>query len=162
MSLKVLTKLVALLTALTATVVAIYWLKAGHMNSFWTSLGIDRSGTRLSWCEERVGTLYFYDSKAKLMEKDGKWLWMGEVEKELDYLRVEKWFAKYCLIPVDKMDVAKMEAANPVFEAQFIDGNRLSLHSNGEDIFKIRDQVFQSQAFRKALKELLAFGEEIQ
>jgi hypothetical protein len=162
MSLKVLAKLVALLTALTATIVAISWLNAGHMNSFWTSLGVDRSGTRLNWCEERVGTLFLYDSKAKLTEKDGKWLWVGEIEKELDYLRVEKWFAKYCLIPVDDMEVAEMASSSPVFEAQFIDGNRLSLYSDGENIFKIRDKVFQSQAFREALQELLAFGGEIQ
>jgi len=158
---KVLIKFVALLTALAATVVAIFWLKQGHMSSFWTSLGVN-SGARVNWCEERVGTLYFYDSKAKLLEKDGKWLWVQGDEKMLDYLRVEKWFAQYCQIPVNKVDSVKMELSQPVLEAQFINGERLSIYTDGKGNFGIRDRVFASETLRKALKELLAFGNKIE
>lgn len=161
MSLKVLAKLVALLTALTATIVAIFWLKQGHMDAFWTSLGIDRSGTRMNWCQERVGQLMFYETKAKLVESKGQWLWDQGEQKALDYLRVEKWFARYCQIPVEAGSTQTMPG-KPVFEAQFIDGTRLSLYSDGEKTFRIRDKVFQSETFQRALKELLAFGEKIE
>lgn len=162
MSLKILVKLVALMTALTATVVAIYWLKAGHMNAFWTSLGVDRSGSRLNWCDERVGTLYIYRGSSKLTEKDGQWFWIGETEKQLDYLRVEKWFARYCQIPVDEVAEQKQEQSEPIFEANFINGTRLSVYQYPSGHFLINQKVFKSKVFEKGLKELLDFGEENQ
>ena len=160
---KTLAKLVALLTALTATILAIFWLDQGHMSSFWTSLGLNKGGTRINWCEERVSSLYFYGPQAKLVEKAGKWTWSQQFEKELDYLRVEKWFAKYCQIPVDKkLDSQGPQADQPLFEAQFIDGNRLSLYTDGQNTFRIRDKVFESETLRKAIKELLAFDQKME
>ncbi len=160
MTLKVFTQLFALFSALTATIVAIYWLKQGHMDAFWTSLGISRSDSRINWCEERVDTLHFYETGSKLLEKDGKWMWVGNTEKELDYLRVEKWFARYCQIPVDPITAPTESGAQAVFEAAFIDGGRLSLYEFPSGSFKVRDQVFNSETLRKGLKELLAFGEK--
>jgi hypothetical protein len=157
-NLKIAVKLSVLLTALFATLAGIYLLRQGHMDAFWTSLGMNR-GNRLNWCEERVGTLYFYDSKAKLTEKAGKWMWVNGEEVLLDYLEVEKWFAKYCQVPVDaNPTMSKERLGQPVFEAQFINGQRLTLHSDGGSTFQIRDQVFRSETMRQALQELLAFA----
>ena len=162
MSLKVAFKLVSLLTALTATVVAIYWLKQGHMNSFWTSLGLQEKGSRLNWCEERVDTLYFYNIEAKLTEKEGQWMWVTQKSRPLDYMMVEKWFAKYCQVSVTQPETMQMIGFTPIFEAKFINGERLTLQSNGKDLFQIRDQIFRSETLRKAVKELLAFGGKIE
>ena len=40
MSFRIFGQLLALLTALTTTMVAIFWLKSDHINAFWTSLGM--------------------------------------------------------------------------------------------------------------------------
>ena len=61
---------------------------------------MDRSGTRLNWCVERW--IHSAETK-KAFEEDGRWLWkMKEETFELDYLRVEKWFIKYCQISIDE------------------------------------------------------------
>lgn len=165
MNLKVAIKLVALLSALTATIVAIFWLNQGHMDSFWTSLGVDRRGTRLNWCVERVDSLYLYESQEKLIEEDGQWLWQkGDQSQELDYLRVEKWFAKYCQIPIDeKLDASKNRSPfKPFLEARFIDGSRKTLSVAGSTSFRIDSHLFRSETLRKGIKELLAFGKKIE
>ncbi len=155
----------ALLSALTATIVAIFWLKQGHMDAFWTSLGVDRSGTRLNWCVERVDSIYFYETQEKLFEEEGRWLWkMKAGTQELDYLRVEKWFAKYCQISIDeKLQTSENPVRfTPVFEAQFIDGSRKTLSQTNSDLFKIDSHQFRSETLRKGIKELLAFGKKIE
>ena len=162
MPIKVLIKLVILLTALTACIVAIFWLKQGHMKSFWTSLGLERTGTRINWCDERVASLHMYDSGAKLVEKDGKWLWVQGDERTLDYLRVEKWFAKYCQVGITPLAPAEISELHPIFEAVFINGDRISLHQGQRGHFKMRDQVFKSETLQNALKELLAFDNKIE
>ena len=163
MNLKVMTKLVVLLTALTATIVAIFWLKQDHMNSFWSSLGVDNSGQRLNWCKERVSSVYFYDKQAKLLEKNGKWLWAKkEEQRELDYLRVEKWFAKYCLAKVEKLDVHADIIPSPLFEVQFIDGERLTIHQYPDGPFEIQNQVYKSDSLIEGVKELLAFDKQVE
>jgi hypothetical protein len=163
MSAKVLVKLVALLTALTATVVAMFWLKQGHMDAFWTSLGVDRSGTRINWCEERVSQILVYESGSKLLEKDGKWIWANSEENVLDYLRIEKWFAKYCQVSVTIPENYIMVAPNPLVEVAFLDGNRLTIYEiGGAGLYKIRDKIFQSESLKEGLKELLAFDKKVQ
>ncbi len=166
MSMKVAVKLAALLTALTFTICAIFWLNQGHMDSFWTSLGF-KSGQRLNWCSERVKSVYFFDDSSKLLEKERKWILVkdGE-EKELDYLRVEKWFARYCQIPFEPLsdvDTREYVAAQPTLEVEFIDSQRLTISTlpNEEAGFGIRSRRFKSETLRKGLKELLAFGGEI-
>ncbi len=166
MSLKIATKLVILLTALSATVIAIFWLKQGHMDSFWTSLGVSRSGARINWCTERVQSLYIYGSQEKLVEESGKWLWRsGSTRVELDYLRVEKWFAKYCQAEIDLPQVednVDNEGTSPLLEVIFVDGSRRTLFFRPPTGFEIGNQQFDSETLRKGIKELLAFGEKVE
>ena len=168
MSLKVSLKLAALLTALTFTIVAIFWLKQGHMGSFLTSLGF-QSGDRINWCSERVKSIYHFESGAKLLEKEGKWIWRykDKSEKELDYLRVEKWFARFCQVPFTEAPNTEAEdwvEATPLFEVEFLGSQRTTisdLHYT-DHAFLIGKREFQSETLRKGFKELLDFGEENQ
>ncbi len=167
MTTKVAIKLAALLTALTFTICAIIWMKNGHMNAFWTSLGFE-TGDRISWCSERVQSMYHFESGSKLLEKDGKWLWQDKdkSEKELDYLRVEKWFARYCQVPFAEIsDSDEWESSNqkPLFEVAFIDSDRSTIFGRSDEgtVFKIQNREFQSETLRNGLQELLAFGDEI-
>ncbi len=161
MSTKVLIKLVSLLTALTCTLVAIFWLNQGHMSQFWTSLGFKNQ--HLNWCEERVSSLYFYEQNAKLYEKSGEWFWQGQTEIPLDYLRVEKWFAQYCQIPFEKVEAPLIATRGiPVFEALFLDNERLTLYTDTDGTFRFRDEFFKSETLRQAIKELLAFAPKIE
>jgi hypothetical protein len=165
---KVALKLAALVTALTVTLVAIIWLKQGHMDAFWTSLGF-QTGDRLSWCSERVRSVYHFQSGDKLLEKNGKWIWGFENgdEKVLDYLRVEKWFARYCQVPFQEVgpeQKAKLQKTEPLFEVQFIDSNRLTIFTipEIETGYSIGNRPFQSETLRNGLQEFLAFGGKMQ
>ena len=95
----------------------------GHMDAFWTSLGFENTARR-NWCEERVGQLYLFETSGKLYEEKNRWLWHQDGEDRLlDYLRVEKWFAKYCQVDFsEEIDSSMAVDFRPVFEAQFIDG----------------------------------------
>ena len=158
---KVIAKLFILISALSITLLAITWLRQGHMDAFWTSLGIDRGGPRLNWCKERVESLYLYESKLTLIEKNAKWLWKGHEEAPLDYLKIEKWFAEYCQVPLDVDMTVGQTPSQPVAEVVFIDGQRLSIFSNGASGFKIQNDIFASEKFRQGLKELIDFGSNI-
>lgn len=163
MPLKLWLKLTLLTISLSATLIGMYWLKQGHMSSFWTSLGFHNQNQRINWCSERVGAIFLYDNKAKLYEEAGKWLWQqSNLNTPLDYLRVEKWFAQYCQVDIDKLENVEAESPIAVFEAQFIDGDRLTLYSYPNGDFKMRDQVFKSETLRQALKELLAFANKME
>ena len=159
MPLKLSIRLALLIVSLIATIFAITWLKKGHMDAFWTSLGLENSA-RLNWCEERISDLYFFETSGKLYEEKGLWLWQQDGgDRVLDYLRVEKWFAKYCQVDFSEdIEIASTGKFRPVFEAQFIDGERLTLYISESGLFKARDRVFASETLRQALKELLAFA----
>ena len=182
MPLRILFKLILLLISLTATLIAIYWLKQGHSSAFLTSLGF--SSGQFNWCEERVKSLYLFDLKAKIQEVDGTWQWVKEDKKKtLDYLRIEKWFAKYCHISLDSDEEGAevdsesslafsgkkglgirpsfRKVSKAVFEVEFINGNHLVLKQK-KDYFKIGDRFFQSESFRKGLEELFALGSQDQ
>jgi hypothetical protein len=157
---KIWIKLVALLTALSATIVAIFWLKQSHINSFWTSLGLG-SEARINWCSERVESLYFYDAKVKIYEHEAKWYLKSDSEKELDYLRVEKWFARYCQIAILRSDDKPRDEAKADVEIQFINGERLTIFTFPDSNFRINKLIFKSETLRQGLKELLAFDSNL-
>lgn len=165
MNLKTAVKLVSLLTALTATIVAIFLLKQGHLSSALTSMGFQKPGTRLNWCKERVASLHIYDTPLTLVEKQGQWMWDGEPPHELDYLTVEKWFARYCQIPVEApIEGAKGETSKPMqafMEVVFVDGQRTTLHWDQDKHFKIGKNEFISETLRQGLKELMTYGDNI-
>lgn len=154
-------RLILLMLSLTATLSAIYWLKSDHMEAFWTSLGIP-TGQRLNWCEERVAQLYHFESGDKLLEEKSQWLWVDQNKKRqvLNYLEVEKWFARYCQVDYQSIEDAP-GPFRPVFEAEFIDGGRLTLYQSEEGLYRIREQIFASETLRQALKELLAFANKM-
>ena len=161
MPLKIWLKLIFLLTSLAITVLAIVWLKQNHLSAFWTSLGF--GSNRFNWCEERVKSLYVFNLEAKLYEFEGVWYWKENSEaRVLDYLRVEKWFARYCQVDAKVIDFVNLDQKSRVFfEVEFLGGNRLVLYEKG-DYFEIRGQFFQSEALRTGLKELLAFSSRIE
>ena len=171
-------QLALLLSSLAITILGIHWLKQGHLPVFWTSLGLGPS--YLNWCEQRVKSLYIFEANvnanesqstqismasrhlqvAVLYESQGTWIWkQNETERKLDYLRVEKWFAKFCQVDAKPMDNPLSTPKQTVFEAEFLNGKHLNLYKNGEG-FEIRGRSFQSEALHQGLRELLAFGGE--
>lgn len=158
-------KIGVLVLALSATMVSIFWLKQGHMAQFWSSLGFRDGSTLINWCDERVSTVHFYNKSGKITEEAGKWLWRskGKTDVTLNYLDVEKWFAKYCQVPFESVQEAQAtDAGEPILEMVFITGDRLSFHKMGESQYKIRGKVYESKSLREALKELLAFDPKIE
>lgn len=87
-------------------------------------------------------------------------MWDGEDPQALDYLRVEKWFAKNCLAPLDKDQPQSLDEAHPFVEVEFVDGTRMSIYQGEPGHFRIRDKVFASETLRQGLKELMAFGKK--
>ena len=170
-------QLTLLLSSLGITILGIHWLKQDHLPVFWTSLGL--SPSHLNWCEQRVKSLYIFESNtsasesqntkismasrhlhAVLYESQGTWIWkQNETQRKLDYLRVEKWFAKFCQVDAKPMDNPVSTPKQTVFEAEFLNGKHLNLYKKGQG-FEIRGQFFQSEALGQGLKELLTFGLE--
>ncbi len=161
MPLRIWFKVVFLLMSLVVIIFAIVLLKQNHLSAFWTSLGF--SSNRLNWCEERVKSLYVFNLEARLYETEGVWHWKQKNENwTLDYLRVEKWFARYCQVDADTVDFVDFnQESKVVFEVEFLNGDRLSLHERG-NYFEIRGQLFQSETLRRGLKELLAFSPKME
>ena len=137
------------------------WMKQGHMDSFWTSLGLGHGGPRINWCEERVKNLHFYDTSFTLTEANNQWMLKGFEDKPFNYLMIEKWFAKNCHAELDVDMTVSGRPDTPYVEVEFINGERLSLYTNGESGFRIRDQIFSSEKLRQAFKELIDFGKNI-
>lgn len=134
------------------------------MSQFWASLGLSHNEQRLNWCDERVQSIHFYNKDAKITEESGKWLWKSNDTVVLDYLSVEKWFAKYCLLPVVEPQLSGDSQAQgaPLFEALFVNGERLTFHQIDDEHVRLKGKVYRSKILREALKELLAFDPKIE
>jgi hypothetical protein len=159
MKIKFIFKAFFLLLALTATLYSIYLLDTGHMGDFWTSLGIGNKGQSLIWCSSRVTQLE--DAKNKgwmLEEKNQQWqITKLSDTKNLNYLDLEKWLAKYCTLEItiyNNPDILDMHL-EPFAVARFNDGTSAKIYTLGDkNIFQINEVIFQSREFEQALQEL--------
>ena len=141
------------------TILSISWLKGGHGNQFLTSMGLGDEEQRLNWCSNRVASMTLSQKGSSIVEKSGKWLWLGTHEVELNYLDIEKWFAKYCQLNIKKVQFSDFNSPlNPILKVEFIDGEAATFYDLGEKRIQVQDQIFKSATFDKAIKELLDFA----
>ena len=156
-------KLLTLTIALSVTVLSIYWLNQGHMVKTLSSIGFSNNGQILNWCENRIQSLGIPSAQATLTEKAGRWVWQTQDTTPLNYLSVEKWFAKYCQIPVKKVNFEDFNSPmTPILEVTFISGETATFYDLGEGRVQLQNNVFSSPALQQAMKELLAFGPKLE
>lgn len=161
MNLRVASKIIFLLMALTATIFAVVQLNTGHMNDFWTSLGIGQKTHSLNWCNDRLVTLTgkSNDKDWTLKEQDRKWVIVfGETDvKNLEYLDIEKWLAKYCILDIAVFKDSSIfdMKVEPIATASFNDGSTAKMFKLGDNnLYQIDHVVFTSPEFEKGLAEL--------
>ncbi|MCB0377538.1 MAG: hypothetical protein KDD33_03525 [Bdellovibrionales bacterium] len=157
-------KLAALALAFSITLLCIYWLRDGHLSQALNSLGVQGQGQVLNWCDQRVHSLVYIPSGAKIMEDNSQWKWTipGSESVLLDYLSIEKWFAKYCHLPAEPIREEATGMATPLLEVEFITSERFVFYEMENGFIRARGQVFKAPTLREAIKELLAFGPKIQ
>lgn len=161
MNSKVIIKVLFLALALTATIYSLTLLNTGHMDDFWTSLGIGKKNQSLNWCTNRLVTLSGNSESGPwvLKEENRQWLIVKNTSdvKILSYLDVEKWLAKYCLLTIDiYRDVSILDmAVNTIATANFNDGTSAKIYTLGhKEIYQINEVIFVSDEWTQALKEL--------
>ena len=112
---------VALVSGLVLCIFFIFMMKSEHGRQFWSSLGFGGDGDTLNWCSNRVQTLNLPLNNGSLVEESGKWLWKAPdlPDVELDYLSVEKWFAKHCQFPIKKVAMGLSAVAISELERNF-------------------------------------------
>lgn len=162
MNFRLIAKVTFLLVALTATVFAVVQLNTGHMNDFWTSLGIGKKTHSLNWCNDRL--ISFTGTKDAvtwtLKEENRKWVIVKDSSdtKTLEYLDIEKWLAKYCIldIVVEKVDALDMKVT-PIALATFNDETKTRIFKLGDQkLYQINHVIFTSTELEQGLAELYA------
>lgn len=148
---------VFLVVSLSATILAIIALKSNHNNDFLASLGF--GGTKINWCEKRVARLKF-KNLSEIKEVNSKWGVQTQDEHIIiNYVEFEKWLAQFCLL---KADVAKVENPlqqnlTPLFDVEYIDGEKLTIYRLGEDKFQIKQMLFKSSTLEQLIEQYLQF-----
>ena len=154
-----------MLTGLSACVFFIFLLKSDHARQFWASLGLGSQVEMLSWCSERVSKVSFPSNGGGVVsEVDGKWQWEStDGQTQLDYLAVEKWFARYCQTPIESIALERFDTRLlPLMEVEFIDGNSGTFYDLGQGRIQWKQQIFKSPSFQTAFEEILRFGPSAQ
>lgn len=160
MNLRILSKVGFLLLALVATLYAVIQLNTGHMNDFWTSLGMGKNSKSLNWCNDRLMALSgsHNDMEWTLKEQDGKWIiTKNDDTKTLEYLDIEKWLAKYCILDIETVENASFldMAVTQVAFAEFNDKTTARIFILGnKNLYQINTVVFTSKEFDQALVDL--------
>lgn len=159
MPFKFIFKSLTLVLALGMTIYCIYLLNQGHLTDFMGSLGMGEYSKTFNWCTNRVTKM---ESLSKttwtLEEKDKKWLVStnGGEPLTLDYLAVEKWFAKYCLVRIQVYRNENLldKHLEPFAKAQFNDGTLARIYTLEGDVFQINEVIFKSPQMKEGLAEL--------
>lgn len=158
MNWKVLFKITTLTIALSATMYSIYLLNSKHSGDFFASLGLSSSTKTLNWCPERLRKAEGLSSSWTLQEKDRQWVLQrqGEPEVFVDYLDIEKWLARYCVIPVKPYPAEKLLdlKLSPFVRLNFNDGNQILIYQQNGLVFQINELTFESEEMSAGFKDL--------
>lgn len=161
MNLRYFSKILFLLLALSATLFAVIQLNTGHMNDFWTSLGIGKSSHSLNWCNDRLVALEGSKNDTAWILKEDQRQWVvvkNQTDtKVLNYLDIEKWLAKYCILDIvaaENVDALEMKVTQLAF-AKFNDGSTARVFKLGDGpLFQINQVIFASTELEEGLIEL--------
>ena len=160
MPFKIFFKLFFLFIALGATIYSLVLLNTGHMNDFWTSLGMGANSKSLNWCSNRLESLSGTAANGPwtLKEENRQWVITKDNNtKILEYLDVEKWLAKYCIIDIEPYNNEAIldMTVTPIATAVFNDQSKAKLFRLGkENVFQINHFIFKSSEWEEAMKEL--------
>ena len=118
----------------------------------------------VSWCRERVTRIELPTlPRVMIFEENHQWKARQGTPREtfeLDYLRMERWLAKYCQVKVDKNhDSSQLLNAplQPLLKVEFVDGVKKTLFRVGEHYLQLEGRVFSSLELEGGLKKLDAF-----
>lgn len=144
--------------ALSATVYSIYLLNSKHTGDFFASLGLSSATRTLNWCPERLRKAEGLSSSWTLEEKDHNWIIkrQGEAEVVVDYLDIEKWLARHCVIPVTPYPTEKILdlKLSPFARLHFNDGNQILIYQQNGTVFQINELTFESDEMSTGFKDL--------
>ena len=158
MNWKFLLRLSILLLALGATVFSMYLLNTGHTKDFLNSLGFSTSGKTLHWCSDRLLKAEGLSNKWSLQEIDRKWILKNEGGQELvvDYLEVEKWLAKYCMLDIQPYPREKIlnTPLSPFMKIMFKDNKQVLIYQKDLQVFQINEHTFESEDLKDGLQAL--------
>lgn len=158
MNWKVLFKVITLTIALSATVYSIYLLNSKHSGDFFASLGLSSASKTLNWCPERLKKAEGLAGAWTLEEKDRQWILQrpGQPEVFVDYLDIEKWLARYCVIPVTPYPADKLLDLKllPFAKLNFNDGKQILIYQQEGRVFQINELTFESEEMSKGFKDL--------
>ncbi len=158
MSWKLLFKITTLLIALSATVVSIYLLNTGHTKDFLNSLGFTSSGETLHWCSDRLLKAEGLNTKWSLQEIDRQWILRNEQGRDLvvDYLDVEKWLAKYCMLEIQPYPREKILSTplSPFLKLMFKDNKQVLIYQKDMQVFQMNEHTFESKDLKEGLLAL--------
>ena len=90
-----------------------------------------------------------------LKEQDGQWQWEGTSTAKLNYLAIEKWFAKYCQVSIKPIDFKDFGSPLiPLIEVAFVDGESATFYDLGQNRMQVDEHIFKSSKLQKGLVEL--------
>jgi hypothetical protein len=162
MNWKLALKVSTLLIALSVTLYSMYLLNTGHSTDFMVSLGLGEKSQSLNWCSNRMVKLESAEPGEAwiLQEVDKKWqLSVDSAEpKNVEYLDVEKWMAKYCILDIQVYRNEKIldMHSTPFANATFNDGTQAHIFILDEDLFQINEVTFRSYEFKNGIADLKA------
>jgi hypothetical protein len=112
--------------------------------------------TKLNWCDTRVVSL-IRPNEFKLTQVDSNWVYETTAQKVVDFIAVEKWFARFCKVPaqnIGKETNLTKEAFSPFLMVKFVNGTIEVMRRNLHGVFDWRGQKFTSPEFEGAVDEL--------
>ncbi len=158
MNWKLLFKITTLLIALSATVVSMYLLNTGHTKDFLNSLGFSSSGETLHWCSDRLLKAEGLSKKWSLQEVERQWILRNDQGRELvvDYLEVEKWLAKYCMLDIQPYPREKILSTtlSPYLKLIFKDNKQVLIYQKDMQVFQMNEHTFESADLKEGLLAL--------
>ena len=166
-------KLNFLVLALVLVLFAIYKIRGGSLDRGVSAmLGIEAGQPEqnpkidgvighLDWCDTRVSEI-IRPNQPKLIQEKMKWIWEGNPSMELNFLAVEKWFAQFCEVLIDRarpVDFVESQA-EAAMEVHFIKGNPTKLLMDKNGVYRWRNTVFRSAEMDAALQALSALPQQ--
>jgi len=130
----------------------------GLPQSVTSAFGIknNKSNDYLTWCDTRAKTVIVDDSIS--LFQDGKnWLVkIGNQEKRIDTIAMEKWFSNYCRLNVKFIKESPKQAVySNQLGIQFVNGVNASFQKSSQfNLYKWQTKFFESKNLEKAIKDL--------
>lgn len=111
---------------------------------------------QITWCETRVRELE-EPGVFRLYQDGSKWFFDRQGQKkEVDFVAVEKWFARHCSLHVEAAAVSAQQTLHPGLVVKFVRGPDQTFEraEGSGTIYRWRNQTFKSPELDMALSLL--------